>query len=272
MEQGLYRREPLRFEKGIPVFFDGGEYAANYEKISNDHIQAINTGVENPFIESQVWQEIESNTVTALVAAVKPGDRVLDIGVGTGRLLSHVPEAKRYGIDVSLNYLQRLEGKEIEVCMGSIENLPYVDGFFDVIACTDVLEHVFDLNTAISEIARTLKPGGTFILRVPYREDLAQYLAKDLPYKYVHVRSFDEHSLEILLCRIFDFSIEVTLMDYAFYPDALKGKRFMRGRRMLARGARWLVSKVSASRHFVEGLFRPVEITMVLRSRISPFP
>lgn len=266
MEQGLYIRDPIRIEKGIPVFFDGGEYAENYEKISGDHIHAMNKGVENPFIDSLVWKEIESNTISALSTSVKEGDRVLDIGVGTGRLLGHVPNARRYGIDVSLNYLARLAGSGIEVCMGSVESLPYPEDFFDVVVCTDVLEHVFDLKAAVSEIARTLKPGGVFILRVPYKEDLSQYLSKDLPYKYVHVRSFDEYALEILFCRIFDFSIEAKLFDYAIYADALKAKKFLLGRRILVKSLRWLISKAPPLKHGVKLLFHPVEITMVFRS------
>lgn len=270
MEQGLYTREPIRIEKGIPVFFDGGEYAENYEKISGDHIYAISKGVENPFIDSMVWKEIESNTISALTANVKAGDRVLDIGVGTGRLLGYVPQAKRYGIDVSINYLQRLADSGVEVCMGSVENLPYADNFFDVVVCTDVLEHVFDLNAAVSEIARTLKPGGVFILRVPYKEDLAQYLSKNSPYKYVHVRSFDEYALEILFCRIFDFSLEAKLFDYALYPDALKAKKFLRGRRILVKSLRWLISKVPSLNRAARSLFHPVEITVIFKSPSKP--
>lgn len=266
MEEGLYIRKPIRIENGIPVFFDGEEYIENYEKISGDHIRAIGKGVENPFIDNLMWKEIESNTISALTSSVKEGDRVLDIGVGTGRLLGHVPHARRYGIDVSLNYLGRLAGSGIEVCMGSVESLPYPDDFFDVVVCTDVLEHVFDLNAAVSEIARTLKPGGVFILRVPYREDLSQYLSKDLQYKYVHVRNFDEYALEILFCRIFDFSLKAKLFDYAIYPDALKAKKFLRGRGILVKLLRWLILKVPPLKRSVKSLFHPIEITVVFRS------
>lgn len=266
MKHDLYIREPIRVQKGIPVFIEGGEYVDNYEKISSEHIDAISEGVENPFIESAVWKEIEKNTIEALVAVVKKGDRVLDIGVGTGRLLGYIPQAEKYGIDVSLNYLERLAGSGAEVCMGSVESLPYADGFFDVIVCTDVLEHVIDLNAAISEIRRTLKPGGVFVLRVPYKENLSQYLSGELPYKYVHVRNFDEHGLEILFCRVFDFSLETTLLDYAMYPDSLKAKKFFRGRRILVRLLRGLASKVPALRNMAMSFFHPVEITMVFKS------
>lgn len=269
MEQGLYTREPIRIQNGIPVFVDGGEYAENYEKISSDHINAIDGGMENPFIDSMVWKEIENNAINALIENVKDGEKVLDIGVGTGRLLRGVPRAKRYGIDVSLNYLERLSDSGIELCMGSVECLPYPDGFFDVVACTDVLEHVFDLNAAISEIVRVLKPHGIFILRVPYKEDLSQYLSKDLPYKYVHVRNFDEYALEILFCRVFDFSLEAKLLDYAMHPDALKAKKFFRGRGVLVKLLRSLVLRAPALKRNVMGLFHPIEITMVFRSHVS---
>jgi len=51
---------------------------------------------------------------------------------------------------------------------GDLENLTFSDNFFDVILCSDVLEHVRFYEKAISEISRVLKNEGVFILQVPY--------------------------------------------------------------------------------------------------------
>lgn len=267
MKANAYIKKPLKVENGIPLFAESGEYVETYQQISSDHIHAIAGGVENPFIDSKVWEEIESNTIQALAEHVKKGDRVLDIGVSTGRLLAHFPEAERYGIDVSLNYLEKLSDSGIEVCMGDVEDLPYADGFFDVIACTDVLEHVLDLYVAAREIARVMAPGGVFVLRVPYKEDLSPYLSESSPYKYVHVRSFDENSIEILFCRQLDLKRERILFDYAMYPDALKGKRFFRGRRALIGLLRRFVTMFPAAKpRVMKTFFHPIEITAVFRA------
>jgi len=45
---------------------------------------------------------------------------------------------------------------------GTGENLPFQDNSFDVVFCCDVLEHVNDLEKAIHEVARVIKPGGMF--------------------------------------------------------------------------------------------------------------
>src|SRR4029078_9982758 len=90
----------------------------------------------------------------------------------------------------------------IEVCYSRIEDMPYTENTFDVITCTDVLEHVLDLNLCCSKILSVLKPGGVFIARVPVHEDLRRYLAPDFPYEFVHVRGFTEASLQLFFSRI----------------------------------------------------------------------
>jgi len=268
MKQNAYKNDPVKVKHGIPIFCDeeGDEYIENYDNISRDHISAISSEVENPFIDKDVWEEIEKNTVDELIANVKKADKVLDIGVGTGRLLKHISQVEKYGIDISFNYLERLIETDIDVCMGNIEDLPYLDDFFDVIVCSDVLEHVIDLKVAISEISRVLKKDGVFILRVPYKEDLAQYLSAESPYNYVHIRNFDEYELEILFCRVFDFSIKKKIFDYAMYPDRLKAKKVLRGRAMIVNLLRILVRLFPAIKNKVLGLFLPIEITFVLKA------
>jgi hypothetical protein len=47
-----------------------------------------------------------------------------------------------------------------------------------------------------------LKPGGHLIIRVPYKESLKVYLQEGLPYKYIHLRNFDEHSIRLFFQKI----------------------------------------------------------------------
>jgi ubiquinone/menaquinone biosynthesis C-methylase UbiE len=130
------------------------------------------------------------------------GDKILDIGVGLGRILSRIEtKVEKFGVDISMRYLKEAHNKGINVCLSKIEELPYQDNFFDMVVSTDVLEHVFDLHTCISQIMRVLKPGGIVIVRVPFREDLTAYLSYD-KYKFVHVRSFDEASLLLSFTRL----------------------------------------------------------------------
>jgi SAM-dependent methyltransferase len=50
---------------------------------------------------------------------------------------------------------------------GSVTSLPFADGFFDKVICSEVLEHIPDLNKAASELVRVLKPGGILAVSVP---------------------------------------------------------------------------------------------------------
>ena len=78
---------------------------------------------------------------------------------------------------------------------------------FDVVATTDVLEHVLDLNLAISKILNVVKEEGIIVIRVPYKEDLKKYLHPDFPYRLAHLRNFDEDSLRILFEKIFNIQV-----------------------------------------------------------------
>src|SRR5207237_9679396 len=62
---------------------------------------------------------------------------------------------------------------------------------FDVVLCTCVLEHVYDVGRAVENIRCALKPGGTALLLVP-----CVYPLHDEPHDYWR---FTEHSLRILL-------------------------------------------------------------------------
>ena len=66
------------------------------------------------------------------------------------------------------------------------------------------LEHVIDLNLCLKKIPSVLKKDGYLIIRVPYKENLQEYLKNSYPYNYSHLRNFDEESLLILMEKVFN--------------------------------------------------------------------
>jgi SAM-dependent methyltransferase len=199
----IYSKQPISFHGSIPVFSTRNEYIENYEKIARDHLRGASDTCSNPWIEEESWKILENSTQELIVKWAPPGARILDVGVGLGRLLDMLPEYERYGMDIAIPYLEISREKGIEVCMAMVEDMPYKDSFFDIIICTDVLEHVLDFHLSVQKILTVLKPSGILIIRVPYKERLDPYLSDEYPYYYVHIRSFDEHSLILQFTRCF---------------------------------------------------------------------
>ena len=113
--------------------------------------------------------------------SLPPGSKVLDVGCGEGRhifgILNEFEDIYCYGIDQDIPSLDKCkEGleffKELDLNstvfqQGSIYQLPFKENFFDLIICSEVLEHLDDYHAAIDEIYRVLKPGGKFLSSVP---------------------------------------------------------------------------------------------------------
>lgn len=106
------------------------------------------------------------------------GKNVLDAGAGYG-IYSFMLAEKGYSVS-SLDYnkdriheieLKKKEypeaGDRIETKVGSLTDLPYNKEKFDIIICSEVLEHIKQDKKAFSELARVLEPGGFLILSVP---------------------------------------------------------------------------------------------------------
>ncbi|MBW2490961.1 MAG: class I SAM-dependent methyltransferase [Deltaproteobacteria bacterium] len=111
------------------------------------------------------------------------GCRILDIGCGTGRhtcAAYRIPKVMAMGVDINLDGVvetkKRLnthneigdhgDGK-YGVSVTDIYALPFRDNSFDLVICSEVLEHIQDHKTAVSEAVRVLKPGKTLAVSVP---------------------------------------------------------------------------------------------------------
>lgn len=100
--------------------------------------------------------------------------RALEVGYGAGAvLLTIAPQVKElFGIDLDakpepVHQLLGLRGLKAELAQGSVYELPYPDGSFDLVVSYSVFEHLHEYPKALAEIARTLKPGGQFLLGMP---------------------------------------------------------------------------------------------------------
>jgi len=91
---------------------------------------------------------------------------LLDLACGGGLMAPHV-EAKGYahvGLDLSFPSLKIARDHGLVPVRGDVLRLPFRDEVAEVVVAGEVLEHVTDLEAAVSEACRVLKPGGTLVV------------------------------------------------------------------------------------------------------------
>ena len=104
------------------------------------------------------------------------GVRILDAGCGDGYQLLRLWErlANRspalYACDFSMARVAEIQRrtKGVHVSVANIKALPFCSDRFDLVVCTDVLEHVVEPAPAVWELARTIKPGGLLLFAAPH--------------------------------------------------------------------------------------------------------
>ncbi len=93
----------------------------------------------------------------------------LDIGSGEGSLISLLRanyEIKSIGCDYTSS-LMRLGDVEVKIANLNNEKLPFSNGEFDIVTCTEVIEHLEHYIETIQEAYRVLRTNGTFVLTTP---------------------------------------------------------------------------------------------------------
>jgi demethylmenaquinone methyltransferase/2-methoxy-6-polyprenyl-1,4-benzoquinol methylase/phosphoethanolamine N-methyltransferase len=116
--------------------------------------------------------------MTVQLASVGPGNKVLEVGCGTGTLTMAAkertgPEGEVVGIDASPEVLEIARrkiaraGMSITLKHGLIEDIPYPDDQFDVVLSSFMIHHLpnDDLRLrGLAEVYRVLKPGGQLLV------------------------------------------------------------------------------------------------------------
>jgi demethylmenaquinone methyltransferase/2-methoxy-6-polyprenyl-1,4-benzoquinol methylase len=137
--------------------------------------------------QTRLWRR-----AVASALGVAAGERVLDLGAGTGT--SSLPFAEAGAVvvpcDFSLGMLR--EGKkrhpELPLTAGDATRLPFADGAFDAVTISFALRNVQDVDAALREMLRVVRPGGRLVVcefsrpvNRQFRTVYTEYLMRALP-------------------------------------------------------------------------------------------
>ena len=151
---------------------------------------------------------------------IRPGSKILDIGAGSIKYKKYfnncefkTQDFKQYG---GIDYVS------------DITKIPVPDQSFDVIICTEVLEHVIRPDLGIAEISRILKPGGIAYITTPFQSGVHH-----LPHYHSGFSEFwYKHYLEKY--RFSDVEIKAKKGFFVFY-----GQETLRGSILILKSKKW---------------------------------
>ena len=127
---------------------------------------------------------------------------ILDAGCGTGLNLRHLPKGS-VGLDINPRNLEILRERlpNHTLVEGDVEALPFADGSFGTVLCTEVIEHIPDPSAALAEYRRVLQPGGVLIGSVPARSAIwkLRFLSSTCPHSEPFHNEYLPHEVRAML-------------------------------------------------------------------------
>jgi len=156
------------------------------------------SGLIGKLILAPMWNRRNSalNDVAFERLALRPDDRVLEVGFGggylMGRMAAVVTEGRLAGVDVSpamvdvcsIRFRALIQASRLDLQCASAESLPYPDGHFTKACTVNSIFYWPDAQQAIRELSRVLEPGGRLVTCFTSQESLQG-------------KSFSQHGLRL---------------------------------------------------------------------------
>ncbi len=136
--------------------------------------------------ESPAGKKRWQRRVQMLTAHLKPSDKVLEIGCGTGYFTKEIAKTgvSVTAIDISPELLtiakEEIKDKKVTFVIENAYEMSFEDHSYDSIVGSSVLHHL-DIEKAVSEMFRVLKPGGTIFFTEPNMMNPQIALQKNIP-------------------------------------------------------------------------------------------
>jgi len=190
--------------------------------------------------------EVElADALEAFAGSLPAGARMLDAGAGEGQYAHYFSRQRYCGVDLAVGDV-KWDYSRIDV-LADLTELPFRAGAFHAAINIVTLEHVREPARALAEIARTLEPGGRFLLAAPHEWEVHQ-----APHDYFR---YTRYGLQYLLEQAGFKVVEVRASGGYF---RLVARRLLNGLQFFTGGIRWLG-------------FLPAAILLVPPALILPF-
>ena len=189
--------------------------------------------------------EVEiADAVEAFARGLPAGARVLDAGAGEGQYAHHFARQRYYGVDLAVGDAAWDYGRLDAVA--DLGALPFRDGAFDAALHIVTIEHLREPACALTEIARTLAPGGILLVAAPHEWEVHQAPHDNFRYTRYGLQHLLEKS-----------GFEIREMHAAGGYFRLLARRLLNGLQFFTGGIRWL-------------LFLPAALVLVPPALILP--
>ena len=181
-----------------------------------------------------VWQPTEegrdpANEAFKAIDRAMTGDAdVLEVGCGTGVMAERINALSGVtlvAIDYSERFVELTAARGVDARQADICYLPFEDDSFDVVYAGWMLHHVRDLDRALAEIRRVLRPGGTFVAVTNGDDSLAD-LRREAGARPV-VTGFSSENGEFTLARRFSDVRRQDLETRAVFADHASAQAYL---------------------------------------------
>ena len=164
--------------------------------------------VTDPRALERIFHWGRSTVAKRLIRRLGRSQFALDIGCGTGLITRFIESSQVVGIDINRWNLARANGRipDADFVQCDVEHLPFRNGLADFAICTEVIEHLYFPSRALGEIARVMRPKGTFIGSVPSSNPLWRFrniLSVTHPQSEPFHNNFSKPRLKELLSKFF---------------------------------------------------------------------
>jgi len=144
---------------------------------------------------SKPYHRMLDDLEVELVERYATGKTVLEVGCGTGLILHRVARFARHaiGLDLSAGMLMKAQQRGLHVVQASATTLPLPDASVDVAYSFKVLAHIPDIQGAMREMARVVRPGGWVLAEFYNARSLRRLVKAMKPPSAVSAQTNDEH-------------------------------------------------------------------------------